>query len=477
MKYVLFFFIVLLFAQVSNGQEKYFYDLQGLEDSTGTTHLFYRMFDPDYNQSHSVSSNHIYHFDKSSNSDSLFLLSRFLVPIHSGSYNLIGDYIFLDNSLSSLYYITYDDDQWGNSYNFIKASDSSFFHGGHHHFNSLNKINLGNESQLVIGLDTATVVVTLGDSLKLPSIYYDYPILVKSINDFEECIEDYCILGASDTVTIFNSFIPIPIENQKDSSLFFQKNDSLFISYNGGKTINFLNSDLEWNSINKISHLTEQFFYALTDNRYRNSERIITYDSYSLFLSEDNGISWEEFYSDSNRIFVSAPFNSQGVNYFGSGNKIYSWSLDDNIVDFLELENKLTGLYTGNSTSYLYILTTKELIELNIETTQQNVLKVLPVSNYLEPEVPASITLHQNFPNPFNPNTIIRYDLETSSYIKLAIFDVLGRQVALLEDGFKPSGNYSTTFDASSLSSGIYYYMLKTVDSEQYIVRKMTLIK
>ena len=101
--------------------------------------------------------------------------------------------------------------------------DSSFFHGGHHHFNSLNKINLGNESQLVIGLDTATVVVTLGDSLKLPSIYYDYPILVKSINDFEECIEDYCILGASDTVTILNSFIPIPIENQKDSSLFFQK--------------------------------------------------------------------------------------------------------------------------------------------------------------------------------------------------------------------------------------------------------------
>ena len=108
---------------------------------------------------------------------------------------------------------------------------------------------------------------------------------------------------------------------------------------------------------------------------------------------------------------------------------------------------------------------------------QQNVLKVLPVSNYLEPEAPASITLHQNFPNPFNPNTIISYDLETSSYIKLAIFDVLGRQVALLEDGFKPSGNYSTTFDASSLSSGIYYYMLKTVDSEQYIVRKMTLIK
>ena len=283
----------------------------------------------------------------------------------------------------------YDDDQWGNSYSFIKASDSSFFHGGHHHFNSLNKINLGNESQLVIGFDT---------------------------------------------VTVYNSFAPIPIENQKDSSLFFQKNDSLFISYNGGKTINFLNSDLEWNSINKISHLTEQFFYALTDNRYRNSERIITYDSYSLFLSEDNGISWEEFYSDSNRIFVSAPFNSQRVNYFVSGNKIYSWSLNDDIIDVLELENKLL-------------------------------------------EAPASITLHQNFSNPFNPNTIISYDLETSSYIKLAIFDVLGRQVALLEDGFKPSGNYSTTFDASSLSSGIYYYMLKTVDSEQYIVRKMTLIK
>ena len=83
-KYILFFFIVLLFAQVSNGQEKYFYDLQGLEDSTGTTHLFYRMSDPDYNQNHSVSSNHVYHFDKNSNSDSLFLFCRFLVPIHSG---------------------------------------------------------------------------------------------------------------------------------------------------------------------------------------------------------------------------------------------------------------------------------------------------------------------------------------------------------------------------------------------------------
>lgn len=78
-----------------------------------------------------------------------------------------------------------------------------------------------------------------------------------------------------------------------------------------------------------------------------------------------------------------------------------------------------------------------------------------------ERESPSGITLQQNFPNPFNPATIIRWTMDEGRWTKLAIYDLLGREVAVLADGVYPAGRHSVRFDAGSLPSGMYLYRLE----------------
>jgi hypothetical protein len=77
-----------------------------------------------------------------------------------------------------------------------------------------------------------------------------------------------------------------------------------------------------------------------------------------------------------------------------------------------------------------------------------------------EEDTPTEFHLGQNFPNPFNPTTVIGYQLPVLSRISLAVYDILGRKVASLVDGIKPAGSYLTTWNASGMSSGVYFYRL-----------------
>lgn len=98
------------------------------------------------------------------------------------------------------------------------------------------------------------------------------------------------------------------------------------------------------------------------------------------------------------------------------------------------------------------------------------------VSNEIEEvERTLSFSLDQNFPNPFNPNTVISYQLTDNSFVNLKVFDAVGREVAILENGLKSAGIHQVTFDASSLSSGLYFYQLQSL--EGIITKKMLLVK
>ncbi len=88
---------------------------------------------------------------------------------------------------------------------------------------------------------------------------------------------------------------------------------------------------------------------------------------------------------------------------------------------------------------------------------------------------PENFRLFQNFPNPFNPSTTITYEIPEHSKVTLRIFDLLGREVALLVDEEKQPGTYAINFNASHFSSGVYLYRLET--SFNTITRTMTLIK
>ena len=89
--------------------------------------------------------------------------------------------------------------------------------------------------------------------------------------------------------------------------------------------------------------------------------------------------------------------------------------------------------------------------------------------------LPERFALEQNYPNPFNPTTVISGQWTADSRVRLVVYDLLGREVAVLADSRYPAGKYSFTFDARNLSSGVYFYRLSA--GSFTAVRKMSLIK
>ena len=96
-------------------------------------------------------------------------------------------------------------------------------------------------------------------------------------------------------------------------------------------------------------------------------------------------------------------------------------------------------------------------------------------SSDLQPDLPKQVTLHQNYPNPFNPATTIRYTLSSSEQVRLSVYDMLGREMAVIVNEMKAAGVHTARWDASGASSGIYMYVLQTDDFRT--TRKMTLMK
>ncbi len=93
----------------------------------------------------------------------------------------------------------------------------------------------------------------------------------------------------------------------------------------------------------------------------------------------------------------------------------------------------------------------------------------------IEISQPDFFLLKQNYPNPFNPSTIISWQLPETKFVTLKIYDVMGNEVASLINEEKQAGNYEVQFNATDLSSGIYYY--KLVAGDFIDVKKMILLK
>jgi hypothetical protein len=90
-------------------------------------------------------------------------------------------------------------------------------------------------------------------------------------------------------------------------------------------------------------------------------------------------------------------------------------------------------------------------------------------------QVPTHTRLEANYPNPFNPSTMIHYELSDAVKVRLSVYDVLGREVAVLVDAEQSVGSYQMMFDASGLSSGIYLIRLSA--GTETFTRSMTLVK
>ena len=90
-------------------------------------------------------------------------------------------------------------------------------------------------------------------------------------------------------------------------------------------------------------------------------------------------------------------------------------------------------------------------------------------------KLPISFNLEQNYPNPFNPTTTISYSIPVTSFITLKVYDILGREVTTLINEEKPAGTYNLNFNASNLTSGVYFYKMKA--GEYASTKRMVLIR
>ena len=90
-------------------------------------------------------------------------------------------------------------------------------------------------------------------------------------------------------------------------------------------------------------------------------------------------------------------------------------------------------------------------------------------------EIQSDYALMNLYPNPFNPSTVLSFELRAASFVKLAVYDIQGREVARLADGWHPAGIYERTWNASEMSSGVYFARLNANGVSQ--VRKLLLVK
>lgn len=101
---------------------------------------------------------------------------------------------------------------------------------------------------------------------------------------------------------------------------------------------------------------------------------------------------------------------------------------------------------------------------------------LVSVETIAENELPVSYGISQNYPNPFNPVTNIEFALPNTGNVKLVVYDMSGKEVAVLVDGNYSAGSYKVDFDASSNASGVYFYSIYATGEGHKFTKTLKLV-
>ncbi len=200
----------------------------------------------------------------------------------------------------------------------------------------------------------------------------------------------------------------------------------LFAGTLGSGVYTSLDSGNTWDAVNK--GLTNQYIWKM--NVY--GKNLFAGTQKGIFLSTNDGKTWES---------VNTGLPS---------------------IDIRSLIIADTNLIAGTIGSGLWIRPLTEMISLPTKLDLSNIFL-----NHF--------SLNQNYPNPFNPFTNIGFWIPDFGFVTLKVYDVLGREVAMLVNEEKPAGSYKVKFDGSNLSSGIYFYRLTA--GNYTMVKKMVLMR
>lgn len=217
-----------------------------------------------------------------------------------------------------------------------------------------------------------------------------------------------------ETKSLFNQFILAKLFLVKNDLLFaISDGDSLFVSSNRGDNWLLVNSDMLPYVLSLVKDKNDRLFCISGD----------------IYVSEDGGISWN----------------------------ILDYGIENKNISSLGVDN-LGNVYAGTSYTGTYKLVDTPV---SVENSNENIIN--------------DFGLLQNYPNPFNPTTIIYFRLPVSGFVTLKVYDILGREVALLLNENKLAGNYEVEFNAKNIPSGVYFYTLSAGEFKE--TRKMLFMK
>jgi len=151
----------------------------------------------------------------------------------------------------------------------------------------------------------------------------------------------------------------------------------------------------------------------------------------------------------------------------------------DNTKNFAALSSISKMTFSPDGTAMQLVLTSGSTASVATNTIQRVTFSAIGEGTVLSvPRFAAnekSYELSQNYPNPFNPSTMIKFSVAEKGLVTLKVYDALGSVVKTLVNEDKPSGQYSVQFDARSIASGVYFYVLRTGNFS--MTKKMLLIK
>jgi hypothetical protein len=265
----------------------------------------------------------------------------------------------------------------------------------------------------------------------------------------------------------------------------------IYVTWNGTAWQEFTKYENTYDANNNLSSFTFSIF-----GNYSNKD-IYTYDSNNNQLSDSSynwiGSSWDinfvqtNTYDSNNNLIsylVKTNNGSKLLNYlsydatFNASNEIISWRSYIFNAGNWDPDSKGEYSYDTDHNMTLYTETytldgglTWILFIREAWTWSAAVTVVEEKGN----NIPANYSLTQNYPNPFNPSTKISWQSPVSGHQTLKVYDVLGNEVVTLVDEYKEAGKFEATFDASQLSSGVYFYKLQAGNFVE--TKKMILLK
>ncbi len=188
-----------------------------------------------------------------------------------------------------------------------------------------------------------------------------------------------------------------------------------------------------------------------------------------VFLSTNNGTNWIAM---SNGL-MSNPV----VALTGSGTNLFAGTLNGGV--FLSTNNgtSWTPINTGLAKTVIYILTvsgTNLFAGTEIGVWKRPLSEITSVEK-LSTDLPTNFRLGQNYPNPFNPSTTISFIIPSKSYVLLKIYDLLGREIAIITSEELSAGTYTRQWNASNMPSGFYFYRLQAGSFTE--IKKLVLLK